>query len=864
MIKRQKVQAPERVGSRLYSPFRTLGVVCDHVPCSVTPLGQSFVVATSVGRSFQLFDASNLNLLFVSQPPCPRPIRSLKAHFKHVFVAYGSTIAVYLRAREVCRMDLNDSSAIINIEVFGQYVCVSTQEIVYILKFNEKENTLERYTELNPPKVLGNIVGLVHPPTYLNKIIIATSSCLVLYNVKTGKMIHTYDEIPEGISSLELCPTALDIVAVITPGGNIILEDIRLAKIVLRLSVGKPVSSLSFRTDGVPFLGVGTDDGDVFFYNLDKGRRVFSMRELHSQKKVSAVTFLANQPVAVTSGADNQLIELVFDPPSSGVSPPPRILRRRGGHAQPPTVMSFTDEESHFILSASVDRSLWAFSLRKDSQSYRFSSSKVGELPPINDLAYQADKQAEWDNILTAHKGEKFARSWSGRRGILGSNMMSTADDSFVKCVSISSCGNFGLVGSAGGSTAVYNMQSGRLYKRFPFLHQAALSAIAINAVNTILVTTGLDGFVRFTDFRNGKTLDAVDLKSPVTNLKLHRGLLAVTTDDLAVFVLDLATRKVVREFWGHGNRVTSLDFSRDSRWVVSAGLDNTIRTWDIPSGLCIDAIEVPEPVTCLRLSPDGYWLATSHVNITGINLWAIKSGIVTHKVTSIKHVDMPSVAGRHLDYGATATDDVDIDELEVDTKWKASDQLASGLVTFSGQPRAKFGAIVNIDVFHERNKPVKPVEKPKHAPFFLNGPSTNEDTTMSRPDGSDELIAPDSGHSHLIGEAKKSLISQSLDNPQELVKELAKLGPAAIDVELRLVQPAELPQLLNAFASELEKGRYFELIQAWVKTILRVHSESLRPEDLDMWQKSELSVTNRVQQELQYCLGVVSYLRTL
>lgn len=863
MIKRQKVQAPERVGSRLYTPFRTLGVVTNQVPCSVTPLGQSFVVATSAGRSFQLFDASTLHLLFVSQPPCPSPIRFLKAHFKHVFVVYGTTVAVYVRARKVCEIDLGCSVPITSIEVFGQYICVSSSEVVYIIKWDSKENELERYTELRPPKILGKIVGVVHPPTYLNKIIVATTSCLVLYNVKTANMIHTFDEIADGISTVEPCPNALDIVAIITPTGDILLVDIRLAITVTRLSVGQPVSSVAFRTDGQPLLGVGTETGDIFFYDLNLARRIFSLRSIHAQTKVSSITFLANQPVAITSGADNQLIELVFDPPSSGVAPAPRILRRRGGHSQAPTVMSFTDEESHFLLSASIDRSLWAFSLRKDSQSYRFSALNVDQLPPINDLAYQADKQSEWDNILTAHKGENYARSWSGRRGALGTNVLPTPDGTFAKCVAVSPCGNFGLIGSAGGSAAVFNMQSGRLRKAYPSLHQAAITGVAVNAVNTIIITSGLDGFVRFTDFGTGKHIAEVNLHSPVTNLRLHRGLLAATTDDLAVFILDVVMCKVVREFWGHGNRVTSLDFSRDGRWVVSASLDNTIRTWDIPSGLCIDAIEVPQPVTCLRLSPDAYWLATSHVNVTGINLWAIRSGTVAHKVTTIKHVDMPSVAGTHLDYGAVADDDVDVDELEVDAGWKSSEQITPGLITFSGQPRAKFGTIVNIDILHERSKPVKPVEKPKHAPFFLGGP-TGRETTEENGQQISGPEQPIQHQSHLMGESQRSLVSSLLDKPRELVAELAKLGPAATDVELRLVEVPELPLLLNVFASELEDGRCFELIQAWVSTILRVHSESLHTEDLQRWQTTERAATKRIQEESQFCLGVISYLRSL
>lgn len=38
-----------------------------------------------------------------------------------------------------------------------------------------------------------------------------------------------------------------------------------------------------------------------------------------------------------------------------------------------------------------------------------------------------------------------------------------------------------------------------------------------------------------------------------------NNDLLAITSDDLCIRVIDIETRKVVREFWGHRNRISDL-----------------------------------------------------------------------------------------------------------------------------------------------------------------------------------------------------------------------------------------------------------------------------------------------------------------
>jgi WD40 repeat protein len=69
--------------------------------------------------------------------------------------------------------------------------------------------------------------------------------------------------------------------------------------------------------------------------------------------------------------------------------------------------------------------------------------------------------------------------------------------------------------------------------------------------------------------------------------------MLAATLEDFTIIIIDLDTRTVVRKFQGHKGQLTDATFSPDSRWLLTAAMDRTICTWDIPSAQLIDCFQV-------------------------------------------------------------------------------------------------------------------------------------------------------------------------------------------------------------------------------------------------------------------------------
>ena len=182
--------------------------------------------------------------------------------------------------------------------------------------------------------------------------------------------------------------------------------------------------------------------------------------------------------------------------------------------------------------------------------------------------------------------------------------------------------------------------------------------------------------------------------------MRIHTesGIIAVVTDDLIIHVIDVDTRKVVREFKGHENRITCLDFSPDGRWIISASLDETIRTWDLPTGFLIDAFKVPDICTGVAVSPSGDFIATTHVNHLGIFLWSNKSlysyvPLRPLEEKDVKELLLPTAAGDEEIKSDVDNESV-VPDMEVDD-WV---QLDHSLITLSLLPKSRWQNLLNLD----------------------------------------------------------------------------------------------------------------------------------------------------------------------
>ncbi|KAK5107843.1 hypothetical protein LTR62_000603 [Meristemomyces frigidus] len=722
--------------SRLFAPYRTIGLVSPTtIPFTSVPLGKTtFQITTSIGRSLQTYDLrKGLNLVFITRPQTPAQITASVAWKDKVYGAWsqgggdgdtaeaeaeaearGRGVWVFKRGKKVAELEVPAGwrQDILCFCCFGGWmigVCHTTL-LVWKTTTNELYTTLQGVSPVPFTRCISTL------PTFLNKLIVGREDgSAEIWNVSSAKLVYTI--LPPStaygaVTAIEPTP-ALSLVAIAYAAGPLLVHDIRADVTVMHLnssSAGLPITSITFRTDG---LGAGEDgqlsgvmatasaqSGDITLWDLNNnGRKTGVLRSAHADPTsdvpggITRIEFLPSQHTLISSGADNTLKSWIFD--TVPFSPLPRILHSRGGHGAPVTNLSFlptssdgADDTGKWLMSASQDRSFWAWSLRRDNQSQEVSQGaltskarkqgllsggsrdKLHDLkcPPIiamacslnrdggmgavpgNHSIWQNPSKAStqkvdaevsgmtgWESVLTAHANDNKARTWFWGRKRAGRWAFPTSDDSRVTSVAVDPSGTFALVGSERGGIDMFNLQSGIHRQRFP----ARLTAGQAKQLTSDLLKAGGKGFEeeksadgRKVFYRGQGKHGAAVVGLAVDNL--NRTLVSAGEDGRVKF-WDFGTGLLRRQIdWsGAGVGIASMTFHRPADLAAFACTDCCVRVVDIgtykvirelwPSRPALPRLQTAGAPAHLAFSPDGHWIAASVSDI--ILVWDLPTG---------------------------------------------------------------------------------------------------------------------------------------------------------------------------------------------------------------------------------------------
>ncbi|KAL5635715.1 hypothetical protein ACGC1H_004506 [Rhizoctonia solani] len=900
----------------LLAPFRALGIITNHVPFAMQARsykgdseGPKLVILTCLGKSWALWEGGKMGLILVS-PDAPSSITAVALDETFVWALAGTHAIKYTRGKETGRITNPLGTALSSMLIFGSHLLCLSSDGAHAIVWDK--NTFELQGKLSFTNGF-TAAHMLHPATYLNKVLFASSDgSMQLWNIRTATCLHTFvatnlSTMANGSPITALCQSpAVDVIGIGFASGECVLYDIRSDERVMRVFMeGAGVKAIAFRTDGHPTLATASATGHIALWDLNaQGRLMHIVKGAHSSS-ISAVQWIPGQPVMVTSGEDNNLKQWLFESPDE----PPRLLKYRAGHHAPPHLIRYYGEDGKQILTASRDRSLRYTSVVRDSRSFELSQGSLEQkatslaipvshlkLPAITALAYSSTRSKDWEDVLSAHTGETFARTWSVREKKLGKWSMGGAEKAkgvsakgkgvdvslgAIKAVCVSACGNFGFIGTTKGVVQAYNMQSGLKRRTYVVGKDQTVTGIATDALNRVLVASTLSGSIHFFDFHTTAKLDQLDIPSTAVSIELQRDseLLAIICDDLTVRIADIETRKVVRELKGFGARVLDVSFSYDSRWLSVAALDSTIRTFDIPTGRLIDAFKTPSVATSITWSPTGDFLASAHVDSVGVFLWTNKAqysdvSLQTVPEGEVATLELPSMQGED------ESEDLDLGELAelslADTSKRSSgktEQLEGELVTLTVLPRSKWQTLLNLEVIQARNKPIEAPKVPEKAPFFLPtvaGVEHEFDTGAEKNKKSkDESRRKQTGVVRIETEFQRQMAKEDRGGDYSALFALAQsMSPAALDLEIRSLSTInDMELFMHALTQRLKSHRDFEAVQTYLAVFLRVHSdvltehEELRSamENLDRIHKQE---SERILELVDAGLGTLGFIR--
>ena len=162
-------------------------------------------------------------------------VRTIACHKEWTFTSSGSLVVVWRRGRQVAGWDAHDEKVAHMLVLGAVLLTASPSQLrvwdVSALCAGNTDAALLQSMDM-PPNF--RVTGVVHPPTYLNKVVLASDDGrLAVWNIRTAKqkyMSTVFAGSP--ITALQISP-AVDVLAVGCADGLVALHNIRADKVCL-------------------------------------------------------------------------------------------------------------------------------------------------------------------------------------------------------------------------------------------------------------------------------------------------------------------------------------------------------------------------------------------------------------------------------------------------------------------------------------------------------------------------------------------------------------------------------------------------------------------------------------------------------
>lgn len=368
-------------------------------------------------------------------------------------------------------------------------------------------------------------------------------------------------------------------------------------------------------------LASGSSDNSIRIWDMARGAHLGELKG--HNKYVLTIAFSPDGKLLASGGKDNT-VEL-WDVASG------QLIRRLTGHKDFVYSVAFSPD-NHLLASAGKDKSILIWDV---STGRQVGQPIVGHTSTVNTVAFSPD-----GSVLASGGNDNSVRLWDLKTR---KERRSLADHTAaVRSIAFSPDGKLLASGSDDKTTRLYDLPAGTKHGQPLAGHYDYVLSVAFSPDSTRLANASKDKTIQVYDLRTeevlgeqlartekGKLFGAHESAVNSAAFSPDDRFLVTSSEDKAVRLWDVASRKLVTELPGMKHSVWSVAFSPNGKYLAMANYDSTIQLWDTTSWQPIGSPLIGHEgiVTGVAFSPDSETLASSSFDKT-VCLWHVINGV--------------------------------------------------------------------------------------------------------------------------------------------------------------------------------------------------------------------------------------------
>jgi U3 small nucleolar RNA-associated protein 21 len=542
-------------GSLLFKKYRTINRITSSHPLMVQQVNGTVHITSVTPDSYNVYDARKMNLIFCG--PLFDRIDCACQRSGVVYIASRSTVYATERGDVTATFLLPnkplESTKRLKLShdceeaVAVQMTCVGT--LVMVLTRSELIIT-DGLKETCSISHNGEVVGIFHPHTYLNKIIkICRGGKMLLYNISSEKEIYTYRPFEAEITCVEQSPV-IDVVAVGLSTGEIHFLNLKTGRVLFSFKCRKAVRELSFGGDHMLCMA----EDEMCIFDLNEKRKVCS----EEGPGVLSGRFIDDKSLVVSTEDSVAMYELSrYDLV---------LVKRRKAYSGEVVGVEFQDQRNLLVFGTA---SVSSISLYRDEQNFEFKYKGTVEVYDVG------------RNIVCYGERALFSLDYANKnsRFVLRKKL---------RCLAVYR--DFCCLGCD--TLILLNLKSKLVHREIAVAEEVV--AIAMDLRRIVAATHSAVLVYSFT----GRLLNSFEMEN-VRSIKILEDFIVCSTPD-AVHFYDTG---MARRF-DAPDAVTDYCISKDLRWLGIL-CSKRVLLYDIVTASLLDTLEFAEDAMFIRFSPN-------------------------------------------------------------------------------------------------------------------------------------------------------------------------------------------------------------------------------------------------------------------